>query len=697
MGALVVVGLLVPASALAHPERPSFYPNFNPSTGTFGPHIGSVPRYRTTGPAIVVCKPDSERRLRHIFGSRSAEFRVRQALFRQCRFNHIQEAVNAAGNDTRILVLPGEYREEPSRAAPNNDPRCREMTTDSPDVVRHAGEQVPTYEYQFNCPNDQNLIAILGDGPDQDIRCDRKCNLQIEGMGKHPLDVVLNGERNKFNLIRADRADGIYLRNFTAQFSDFNNLYALETNGFVFDRIISRWSREYGFLSFASDQGLYTDLETYGAGDSGIYPGSGPEWGCQGYGIEIRRTNSHHNNLGYSGTAGNGVWAHDNRFWANGAGLVTDSLVPGHPGMPQDCAKWERNYIYDNNTDFYDEKRTRHCQPPPQQRDPHLTCSTFQHPTGSGLIIGGGNRNIVRDNYIWNNWRQGTWLVWVPSSIRNVDPTGQSTPPTNPYDTSYNNVHDGNRMGVRPDGTPDRNGTDFVWDGEGAGNCWSANTGPGGAAPTSNPSSLPPCPGSSTFSPGRGDQTLLEIDCFALWSPSDYGDYPPRCDWFSSGPNGRKLSDPGPGVPPPSGPDIRSLRMARTVLSVGSSGTAVTASRRGRSSATRGTSFSFFATEPGIVRIHFQRLEPGRRAGTLCIAQRQLRPGQRRCTALVAMGSILRRVQAGPRTIAFSGRRAGYPAFRPGRYRAVLSLYPFVGPGVDLRSPLRFANFTIVR
>ena len=49
-------------------------------------------------------------------------------------------------------------------------------------------------------------------------------------------------------------------------------------------------------------------------GDSGIYPGSGPEGHCQRYGIEIRNVNSHHNTIGYSGTAGNGVWAHDNKL-----------------------------------------------------------------------------------------------------------------------------------------------------------------------------------------------------------------------------------------------------------------------------------------------------------------------------------------------------------------------------------------------
>ena len=202
-----------------------------------------------------------------------------------------------------------------------------------------GGAKVANYEYQRKCPNAQNLIAIIGDSSDPDRLCDVKCNLQIRGMGRRRGDVVISGQRSKLNVIRADRADGIHLRNFTVEFSDFNNIYILETNGFAMVRIQSRYSREYGFLSFTSDHGLYNRLEAFGSGDSGIYPGSGPEGHCQRYGIEIAKVNSHHNTIGYSGTAGNGVYAHDSRFHHNATGMTTASFASGHPGMPQDCAK----------------------------------------------------------------------------------------------------------------------------------------------------------------------------------------------------------------------------------------------------------------------------------------------------------------------------------------------------------------------
>ena len=43
-------------------------------------------------------------------------------------------------------------------------------------------------------------------------------------------------------------------------------------------------------------------------------------------------------------------------------------------------------------------------------------CPTFQVPVGTGLLIAGGNGNIVEGNYIFDNWRRGTMLHWVPAS-----------------------------------------------------------------------------------------------------------------------------------------------------------------------------------------------------------------------------------------------------------------------------------------
>ena len=538
-GACALALTVTTPAAFGHAERPSYYPNFDPIAKKYDPApeigpAGSVPKYRGRGTAVVVCKADSGQRIRALPRKTRRERAVRRRnviLRRHCRFRHIQQAVNAARNGTRILVLPGVYKEEPSRAEPNPDPKCNGMY----DTSEEHGT-APSYAYHFNCPNSQNMIAITGDSPsDPDRKCDRKCNIQISGTAR-PQDVLITGERSKLNVIRADRADGVYLSNFTIEFSDFNNIYVLETNGFHLNKIVSRYSREYGVLSFASDHGLYENIEAFNSGDSGIYPGSGPEGHCARYGIEIRNSDSHDNTLGYSGTAGNGVWAHDNKFHDNSTGIVTDSFAAGHPGMPQDCAKWENNEVYSNNKDLFNAERDAYCKKPVEQRDPKIVCPTFQTAVGTGMMVAGGNGDITRGNYIYDNWRAGARLFWVPTTLRGSDSTGQSiNHDTEQFDTSNKNRYENNKVGVRPDGTRDPNGVDFWWDEEGSGNCWQGNTGPGGAQPTSDPATLPTCSsGGSSFSTGNPAKQTFQVPC-ATWDPKDNTD-PPACDWFDRPP-----------------------------------------------------------------------------------------------------------------------------------------------------------------
>jgi hypothetical protein len=537
LGACALVLALAAAPAFGHSERTSYFPNFNTETNKFDPPVevgppGKPPAYRNRGTALVVCKGDSGRRIQALPRRTRRERAVRRrnlTLLRHCRFRHIQAAVTAARNNTRILLLPGVYREEPSLAVPDEDPKCKDMKQPTSD-----GHHVPTYEYQYNCPNAQNLVAIHGDGPDADRKCDRKCNIQISGTSR-PQDVYIDVARQKEHGIRADRADGVYLSNFTIELANFNNIYVLETNGFHFNKIVSGHALNYDFLTFTSDNGLYENLEAYGGGDSGIYPGSGPEGNCKRYGIEIRNVNSHHNNIGWSGTAGNGVYTHDSRFRDNAAGITTDSFASDHPGMPQDCSKWERNQVYSNNLDLYGPERDEYCQKPARERDPRKTCPTFQVPVGTGMLIAGGNRNIVRDNQFWDNWRHGVRILWVPTNLRGEDPSGQSqNNQANQFDTSNGNRVESNKMGVRPDGTRDPNGLDVYWDEEGQGNCWGGNTGAGGAAIRSDPGMLPACPQGSSFSTGNPLKQAPAVPC-TQWDPHENTD-PPGCDWFNRPP-----------------------------------------------------------------------------------------------------------------------------------------------------------------
>jgi hypothetical protein len=505
----------VPASALGHAERPSFFPAGD----------GVVPKYRTTGPSIVVCQRDSAKRINRI---RSASVRRRNTkLLRRCSERNIQDAVDHARSGTRILVLPGVYTEPASRRVGYPDPKCLQY------MVPEAGPRRPgqtyrktaSYEYELCSPNSNAMIAILGDSRDADRRCDHKCRIQIEGTGARPSDVLIEGDGRHLNVIKADRADGVYLTNFEIEYSDFNNVYIHETDGFVMRRIVSRWSREYGLLSFTSDHGVYADNDTYGNGDSGIYPGSGPQTTGGRYGIVVERNDLHDNLQGTASAAGDNILWRDNDVHDNGVGFVTDSFSPGHPGSPENHSMWTHNRIHDNNRDdFFSSERDTYCKRPPRERDLKIVCPAIGIPTGVGVLIAGGNENLVTDNDIWGNRRYGVMQFWVEAVFRGVlDPALQ-------FDTSNGNVTRSNRLGRRPDGTPDPNGLDFFWDEQGAHNCWEANQAGEGGPIHSDPAALPACPGSALSLPVNPLKHAFLVPC-AAWDPQTLTD-PPACDWF---------------------------------------------------------------------------------------------------------------------------------------------------------------------
>jgi hypothetical protein len=499
---------LWPASVSAHSERPTKFPD-----GT-----GSVPVYRTSGAHLVVCKSDTTDFTTRI-SAFPTDLRIKNLeLYAECLdhgYRDLQAAVDhVTGPGTTIYVLPGVYLEEPS-LAPDSDACNHLVAPRAP-----AGYQILSYEQQKACPHQQNLVGIFG------VK-----DLQIEGTGAAPSDVIFDAQFQKLNVIRGDRTNGIYLRNFLAQRSTFNSVYVIETDGFVINNVIGRWNAEYGFLSFASDHGLFTNCEAYGNGDSGIYPGGTSDinrdrgFNVIRYAIEVTGCHSHDNLLGYSGTGGDSVWVHDNEFDHNTAGASMDSLFPNHPGLPQNHALFEHNLIHSNNSNYYGNVTDGTCARPflEQGVEKGVVCPAVQVPVGTGILVIGGNYNVFRDNWIYDNWKIGIVQTWVPGVARNdLQWSAQG-------ETSHNNRYLANHMGTNATGQRLPNGLDYFWDGEGTGNCWDTT------ADAVQPITIPRC---SAGGPQRwiSDPNLLVlfVDC------SNYNlrtkALPAGCDWFTTPP-----------------------------------------------------------------------------------------------------------------------------------------------------------------
>jgi hypothetical protein len=524
------------ATAFGHVERSSYWPDPAPDTSVKPAAGGKIPKARSLASALkakppgktrVVCQRASLRKavrsinsahrqgtiLRPSQGTKKLSAkqarklkRLNGAFKRRCKFSSIQAAISRSHNNDRVVIMPGKYLEAASRAKPTNDPKCAQYKETSDD-----GQGAATFRYQVKCPNDQNLIYLQGraltdkpvPNPPRENRrgipdegpCVR-CNVQIEGSGAKPEDVVIDLAKDaKAKLrgpsdplkevgIRVDRADGTVIRNLTAAHAAEHGIYVHETDGYLITHVKYFYNKEYGGLMFASDHGMTRDCEGYGSGDSAVYPGGAPDTGEQTTEAKPRVNNTitrcdiHHNTLGYSGTMGNATRVVNNDFYDNGTAITTDSFYAGgHPGYPQDGATFENNRIYSNNFNSF---------LPGSDVEPRVPV-----PVGVGIFIAGGNGNEIRGNRIWDNWRRGTMLINVPDSLSDEKKTTTNS-------VSHRNRYHDNVMGLAPDGTKMPNGVDFWWDEapNQQNNCWFQN----GTVTTDPPAPLMPsdCNNTST-------------------------------------------------------------------------------------------------------------------------------------------------------------------------------------------------------
>src|SRR4051794_15077476 len=235
--------LLLAVPAVAHVERASYWPDPAPDCSITPCAGGKVPKIRSLASALdkklpgktrVVCQPDSLKQLKASVGAarkngyyiRPTDHRsvsknqgaqlitINAALFKMCKYREIQPAVTASGNNDRVVIMPGLYTEPESRAQPTHDPKCASLTQENDRQTDTGGNQsgAVSYAYHMKCPNDQNLVAVMGrangNGKDPQPPLDERrgipnlgpcirCNLQMEGSGATPDDVIVEAGQVK--------------------------------------------------------------------------------------------------------------------------------------------------------------------------------------------------------------------------------------------------------------------------------------------------------------------------------------------------------------------------------------------------------------------------------------------------------------------------------------------------------------------
>lgn len=152
--------------------------------------------------------------------------------------------------------------------------------------------------------------------------------------------------------------------------------------------------------------------------------------------------------------------------------------------------------------------------------------------------------------------------------------------------------------------------------------------------------------------------------------------------------------DPGGSGPEPGQPGgailmLTDLSVKPARFRVAKGRTAISALRR--RTVPRGTTFRYTLTEPAMVKIAIKRKLAGRRKGSKCVRPTRALRRAKRCTRLVAKGTLSRSSKLGANSVRFTGR-IGRRKLAAGKFAAFVTAIDAAGN----RSEPRTLPFTVL-
>lgn len=332
--------------------------------------------------------------------------------------------------------------------------------------------------------------------------------LTIEGTRKNRKKTILEGKNAKGELgaaqngIEAVSVNGLVLRNMWARNYQSNGFFIHAANeggqrcdGYTMDNLLASGNRSYGLFAKNCYGGKMVNSAGYHQGDSAFYVGETPcdskKWTnhgvapppkpCQAHPkwTLLKNDSSYENVLGYSGTNSKYVKIVESVFYDNGAGIVPNTL-DSEGFEPNGWNLFERNDVFWNNYNYFLAGSAFHTVSAGLGQ---LGGATVNYPTGVGIVLYGGDHNVVRRNNVFGNYKWGIASFSGPGEIYVANEGDDAK--------NINNEIVENTMGREG---ADPNGEYDMWnDNTGGGNCWGSNS------------------PNSTFAPGNGKVPLSKI------------------------------------------------------------------------------------------------------------------------------------------------------------------------------------------
>ena len=216
--------------------------------------------------------------------------------------------------------------------------------------------------------------------------------LVIRGLDRNK--VILDGGFELDNGIKVLGADGVAVENMSARNYTENGFFWTGSKGYRGSYLTSSRTGDYAIYAFDSTDGIFDHDYGSGAPDAGFYIGQ-----CFPCNALVTDVIAEYNGLGWSGTnAGGNLIIKDSIWRHNRAGIVPNS-GDGELNPPQKDQTVVGNLVYDNNNG----------------KTPAIDSARLAQ--GNGILIAGGEQNLITRNRVWDHDIAGIAAVLNPETV----------------------------------------------------------------------------------------------------------------------------------------------------------------------------------------------------------------------------------------------------------------------------------------